>query len=163
MVEGREEGRRLETVLDFTHSLYYNTHDVWVSHNGVRGRFLPSGGKPKFIPDPDKSAPDYYGCDNGKFLAFDAKSTKEEKKWSLDRRSFHQLERLIWIAKAGGIAWFAIESRPTDILWLVRVASKDNIYSTFKVDFVEGPNVLKAPLKPENYYDWLPEARKWYG
>src|SRR3989304_10603234 len=105
----RRAGQSLEDALNFAHSLYLNRGRVGVRHNEIRGRFRSrGGGQAEFTPSPAKGAPDYYGCIDGRMIAFDAKSTGNKKTWMLDGRRVHQYLDLCEIAGAGGGGWWLV-------------------------------------------------------
>ena len=65
-------GQSLEDMLNFAHSLYLNRGEAWVKHNEIRGRFRSRrDGRAEFTPSPAKGAPDYYGCVDGRMIAFE--------------------------------------------------------------------------------------------
>jgi len=163
-------GQSLEDLLDFAHSLYWNRERVWVRHNEIRGRFRSrGGGQAEFTPSPAKGAPDYYGCIDGRMIAFDAKSTGNKKTWMLDGRRVHQYLDLCEIAVAGGVCWFAVEYRLSQTLYLLRVnlPFADTAFGAIvpKLDFsrdVQPSNVITVAYQ-EGYYDWLSVVRaNWF-
>ena len=159
-------GQSLEDALNFAHSLYANRGQVWVRHNEIRGRFRSrGGGQAEFTPSPAKGAPDYYGCVDGRMVAFDAKSTGNKKTWMLDGRRVHQYHDLLEIARAGGVCWFAVEHRPSQILYLARVRPPfpDTAFMQRvpKLDFTRDvlpPDVISVAYQ-EGFYDWLSVIR----
>jgi len=163
-------GQSLEDLLDFAHLLYLNRGEAWVKHNEIRGRFRSrGGGKAEFTPSPAKGAPDYYGCVDGRMIAFDAKSTGNKKTWMLDGRRVHQYLDLCEIAVAGGVCWFAVEHRLSQILYLARVQppfpDTEFMQRVPKLDFsrdVLPSNVITVAYE-EGYYDWLSVVRaNWF-
>ena len=159
-------GQSLEDLLDFAHSLYWNRERVWVRHNEIRGRFRSrGGGQAEFTPSPAKGAPDYYGCIDGRMIAFDAKSTGNKKTWMLDGRRVHQYLDLCEIAVAGGVCWFAVEYRLSQTLYLLRVQppfpETAFMQSVPKLDFLNDklPAHTLVVAYEEGYYDWLKAVR----
>jgi penicillin-binding protein-related factor A (putative recombinase) len=158
-------GQSLEDVLNFAHKLYANRGQTWVRHNEIRGRFRSrGGGQAEFTPSPAKGAPDYYGCVDGRMIAFDAKSHGSDDAWILPTDRLHQFWRLADIAAAGGICWFAIEHRPSQLLYLLRIRAVQSIGDhQFSGDrpqlkFPPPPDVLTVP-DAGGWYDWLSVVR----
>ena len=159
-------GQSLEGLLDFGHALYWNREQAWVRHNGVKGQFRSRrGGKAEFTPSPDKGAPDYYGCVDGRMVAFDAKSHGSDETWILPADRLHQFWRLADIAAAGGISWFAIEHKPSSTLMLLRIRTADQfmdkgmlIPRSPRLKFPPPPDVLAVP-DAGGWYDWLSVVR----
>ena len=153
-------GKPLEAMLNFAHELYLNRQpDVRVEHNGTRGTFKSRGGKGVFVPDVSKSAPDYYGCIGGQFVAFDAKTTQNKKRWSLHRKSAHQYQSLLDWSKAGAICWFAVEFRLTQTLYLFRVDHRhEPAMPTLKLPPAVDLRIITCSMS-DGWYDWLPMVR----
>ncbi len=148
-------------MLDFAHVRYLNLHaDVRVEHNGTRGVFRSGrGGKANFVPHPNKSAPDYYGCIDGRMIAYDAKSTRNKRTWRLDKRSQHQWHKLFNWARVGALTWFAVEHRLEDQLYLVPVTWESFDPSRPpRLRFEEPGDALVVPFN-EGWYDWLDPVR----
>jgi recombination protein U len=157
-------GSGLEALLNLAHQLYRARELAWIEHNHVAGiwRGRGAGRKPVFTPVSRQSAPDYYGCFRGRFLAFDAKEIRGRSAWRLDKRYAHQLERLQAIAAARGVAWFAVERIGSGQLWLLRIWPG---CEWPVIDFAEAPNadMLKIARNEDGYYDWLPLVRSaWF-
>jgi penicillin-binding protein-related factor A (putative recombinase) len=150
-------GRSLEKILEHSHLQYWISDRVWIHHNRIAGMWR---GKGRFVPAPDKSAPDFYGCDRGRFLAFDAKEVKKEgaKRWLLDKRFLHQSARLRDLAAAGALAFFAVEHTAAGRLYLLRMYPDSPRPA---VDF--GPPLDDALIvvrkNDDDWYDWLPAVR----
>jgi recombination protein U len=155
--EAQRVGSSLEDLLTFTHRLYWNRHQVWVEHNGISGAFHINRGRRVFTPQSRRSAPDYYGCIDGKFIAFDAKTTKNKTRWRLHADYGHQFERLMRIHEAGGVGFFAVEQRVAGRLWLLRVVDGMS-WPVLVFDDDSTPSVTPTV---EQLYDWLPEVQKW--
>ena len=165
MTSQADRGRSLEKTLNHTHQLYWDRHRVWVRHNRIAGmwRGRGPGRKARFTPAPDKTAPDFYGCDRGRFLAFDSKEVKKEgsRRWLLDKRFLHQAERLRFLAAAGALAWFAVEHTSAGKLYLLRMYPDSPRPA---VDF--GPPLDDALLvvrkNEDGWYDWLQAVRTFW-
>lgn len=160
-VSKAHRGMGLEAMLNFGHQLYLNRNDdVMVEHNGTRGKFIGQArGKPKFVPHGSKSAPDYYGCIDGRFIAFDAKTTRNKTRWNLDLRSEHQHLKLLDWSAAGAVCWFAVEFKLTDTLYLFRV---DHRYEPVRPSVKLPPAVdlrIITCAMTAGWYDWLPLVR----
>ena len=159
-ISSAHRGKGLENLLNFAHVNYFNRNtDVLVDHNGTRGHFINYRGRPKFLPHPSKSAPDYYGCIGGQFIAFDAKSTRNKTTWNLHTKSYHQWTKLLQWSRAGALCWFAVEQRLQDVLWLVSVDFKTyNEADPPRIRFDNPGDALAVPLDG-GWYDWLPTYR----
>ncbi|TPE57349.1 Holliday junction resolvase RecU [[Mycoplasma] falconis] len=72
-----------------------------------------------------KSTVDYYGVFNGRFLAFEAKST-EEKNFTLYNIKKHQIEYLDQINFYGGLAF-----------WIIYFSEQNTFYFIWHTDFKE--------------------------
>jgi hypothetical protein len=115
----------------------------------------------RFVPMPDKAAPDFYGCDRGKFLAFEAKECRKPR-WRLDKRFGHQVERLRRLALARATAWFAVEDVPARVLWLLRIWPQSDWPVLDFRSPASSPDLLRLAADPDGLYDWLPAVRtKW--
>jgi penicillin-binding protein-related factor A (putative recombinase) len=150
-------GSALERTLELAHQVYRDRDLVWIRHNRTAGAWR---GK-RFVPMPDKSAPDYYGCLRGRFLAFEAKECRDTR-WLLKTNSAHQLGRLQALAVARAVAWFAVEEVRARELTLVRIWP-DSPRPAFDFRAPLEPDMLRLPLGPEGFYDWLPLVRSaWF-
>lgn len=159
-IDAQRVGASLEDLLTFTHILYWNRHHVWVDHNGIAGEFHMRKGRRVFHPVSRQAAPDYYGCVDGIFIAFDAKTTKNKTRWRLHKDYAHQFTRLKDIHQAGGVSFFAIEQRVTHTMWLLKVHNRME-WPKLSFDPQESELIPRIPLNDEGLYDWLPEARSW--
>jgi penicillin-binding protein-related factor A (putative recombinase) len=154
MTSTAHRGKSLEDALTRLHRVYWQEHKVLVRHNRVAGAWKGT----HFVPMPDKSAPDFYGCDRGKFYAFEAKQSHEHR-WRLDKRFKHQFTRLQDWALAGAFAWFAVEWAPGETLHLLRVYPTSD-YPVVEFREPSRDDLLKVQLNNAGLYDWLPAVRK---
>ena len=92
-------------MLAFVHAGYWNRQRVWVRHNGIAGvwRIDRRTGQRVFTPISREAAPDYYGCVDGRFVAFDAKTTDHNARWRLDKERAHQYQLMLDLASAGAV------------------------------------------------------------
>ena len=152
-VEAQRVGASLEALLTFTHNLYWNRYQIWIEHNGISGVWRSGRAGKRFTPVSREAAPDYYGCVGGRFVAFDAKSTKNKTRWRLHADYGHQFERLQKIHVAGGVAFFFVECRHHKFSLLLRVTDE---MDWPVVSFSEplGSDVAFVTLNTEGFYDW---------
>ncbi len=149
--------------MNFAHERYLNTmDDARIEHNGTKGMFKSRGrGKPVFVPSPSKSAPDYYGCIGGQFIAFDAKTTRNKKTWRLKTNSVHQYDKLLAWSAAGAHCWFAVEHVETRTLYMVKVHASRTVEDRRpKINFPTPNDLSVLPcVARDGWYDWLPIIR----
>lgn len=118
----RWQGQALEQFLNSQHSKYLNQERAYIFHNGTRGRWIGHGGGAKFVMDPHKSLPDYSGVlQGGRMIFFDAKSTTNERSWTLPRDGYHQSQHLLLLSSLGAICFFLVECRPLERAFLYRI------------------------------------------
>ena len=155
-------GHSLEDVLAFTHAGYWNRQRVWVRHNGIAGvwRIDRRTGQRAFTPISREAAPDYYGCVDGRFVAFDAKTTDHNARWRLDKERAHQYQLMLDLALAGAVCWFAIEQRSQQALHLLRIVPASP-YPIVVFESLGLPDRLEIPWSDRaGGYDWLPLVRE---
>lgn len=157
--EAQRVGASLEALLTFTHGLYWSRHNIWIEHNGISGVFRSSRKGKVFTPVSREAAPDYYGCIQGRFVAFDAKSTKNKTRWRLHADYGHQFERLQNIHKAGGLSFFFVECRVDKIAYLLRV-TEEMQWPTLSFTDPLASGVAFTSLNTEGFYDWYTELPK---
>jgi recombination protein U len=166
----QKTGQAFEDLIELTITLYTNNPDYhfWGKHNHVAGAFHRTGRpRPIFSPLPKPQQPvDYTCCENGTLIAFDAKTTINKTRWTLNTNFIHQYERLQSISRSNAIAFFMIEQRATSHLFLLRIVPSSPFPSiSFSSDpriFGPEPKILVIPQNTEGWYDWLPAIlRKW--
>ena len=107
----KNRGMLLETILNQSNFYYLKNNICLVHKKNLDIKFKSvskSNNKENLVSDGkiiSKSTVDYYGLWNGKFLAFEAKST-EDKTFSLNNIKSHQIEYLDLVTKFDGIAFY---------------------------------------------------------
>jgi len=117
-----DAGKSFEEFLNFIHSYYNNMGRAYIEYTGTRARAVRGrNGEVHFVAG--SSMPDYVGviAPAGKSIVFDAKTTQNKYTWSLDKDQIHQRDNLSRWAARGAIAFFMVERRPTEKLYLLRV------------------------------------------
>lgn len=102
-------GKWLEMVIERSNTVYKNKGVAlvnkiptnWIVHYDKNKRAS------KAIPE-KKGTVDFIGVSQGRSIAFDAKSTKERKRFPLDNVHTHQVEYLIKHQEQGGISFFIV-------------------------------------------------------
>lgn len=158
------EGRAFESLLDWQHRQYEALGLACILYNGTKTRAISTREGLKFIPG--LSLPDYIGCLRlGKCVAFEAKTTSEET-WRLPKKRAHQRDILSSLATLGAVTWFAVESKPRETCFLLRVKPDLNWprdplpgivfreYSGKEWNHPGSP-VLTIARSPGGTYDWL--------
>jgi penicillin-binding protein-related factor A (putative recombinase) len=161
-------GKALELSLEYLHNLYRADGLADIYHERTAGKFVGNG---KFVPDPEKSRPDFTGVispvgtrnyPGGRFIAFDAKSVSgKELRWRLKKDRAHQFEALASLDHFGAIAFFLIENRIRKTLFLLRIRF-DDLGSievptiAFDAPYAES-ELLKIPIESGGLPDYLPE------
>jgi len=160
-VSPANRGMALEAALNFMHEQYAAKGEkVRIRHYGISGKWF---GSKMFVPLPkQEQPPDYHGVIAGRFVAFDAKQTNNARRWTLDNRYLHQLDRLSFWACGGAVCWFAVEATAVNTLFLRRVlpfTTRDSL--SFSFEDLSSPVLLRVMAKG-NLYDWLPiVAENW--
>jgi hypothetical protein len=112
-------GKGLEAVLEVLHSRYESEGRAVLLYTGTRSRAVKRGGQLAFVAGP--SLPDYVGTvAGGMGVAFDAKSSAEAS-WYLPATRVHQYHVLQRLSKLGGLSFFLVECRRSNLVYLVRV------------------------------------------
>jgi len=113
-------GSNFETALDWRHSLYRGQRLAYVHRNGIKGRFVNKG---VFVPDTEKSPPDYVAVirDPHAVCFFDAKTTENKTRWTLPEKQRHQFHMMQDLAEFGAVCFFLIEARAIECFFLLRV------------------------------------------
>lgn len=161
-------GAVFESLMHFTHSTYRNRGQAMIEHNGVRGEWRSRGKAGRFFKAfPKTMQPcDYHGAIDGRFVAFDAKTTGNKTSWSLGKAGAHQLQHIRQLVEVGGaVGWFAVEVRRLQKMLLRRVF-KDTpdgavrfsfgVFDEVQVDY-QGYLIVD---QENGMYDWLPLVRK---
>ena len=113
------EGQTFEELLDWIHKGYLARGRAAIYHNKVAGKFIRQG---QFIPDPALARPDYSGTlAGGISVHFDAKTMADTCGWRLPKESLHQYEELLEQARMGAVAFFLVECRLSETVYLLRV------------------------------------------
>jgi penicillin-binding protein-related factor A (putative recombinase) len=154
-------GKSFEQALEIQHNLYRAAGIADIYHERTAGKFLPGG---KFVPDPDKSRPDFTGviAPGGRMIAFDAKSVSgKAKSWILKKEQEHQYHALLDLDRFGAISFFLVENRLRNELFLLRVRSSYQVFGRvpilyFKLPYAES-ELLRIPIEPGYLPDYLPE------
>lgn len=151
-------GASLEALFNRAHAIYASRGIAIIEHNGTRGRFVRRGSEVAMVPAAGGSAPDYYGCVQGRMVCFDLKRVLTKGGWHLNRKSLHQLHKLQSWARIGqAVSFFAIEEARSSRLWLLRVTGEENPFELPGLRFNVGPGagLLQVEMNPEGWYDWL--------
>ncbi|MCK5558877.1 MAG: Holliday junction resolvase RecU, partial [Candidatus Hydrogenedentes bacterium] len=149
-------GKTLEGLLDLVHDRYWLQHKILVTHYGTSGRYFFKDGKSRFAAFKKARQPvDYHGSIRGRLVVFDAKGTKNKTRWRLDARYQHQVDRLVAWSRSGALAWFAVEQRVANRLWLLRV-HPDMLWATIDFSDPVSSDLLIVNPSPEGLYEWLP-------
>lgn len=157
-------GKALEEALEFRHNLYRAEGIADIYHERTAGKFVSGG---KFVPDPEKSRPDFTGVISpaGRMIAFDAKSVSgkppRSKSWILKKERNHQYEALLELDRFGAIAFFLVENRVRNELFLLRIRHAYQVFGAvpvlyFKLPYAES-ELLRIPVKSGELPDYLPE------
>lgn len=172
-VAGRQalaHGNALEHRLWFQCEVYKSRGLAKIEKMGTRARAIRVLGKTHFIAQ--RSPPDFLGCliEPHRMLVFDAKSTESDRSWRLHADMHHQAEQLAGWAQAGAITFFAVESRPLEALFLVRVkpraAEEREDWDVVRMDFTKKlghgqfTSRLRVPADMMGLYDFLPAILK---
>lgn len=157
-------GKALEEALEFQHNLYRADGLANIYHERTAGKFV---GRGKFVPDPEKSRPDFTGVisPGGRMIAFDAKSVSGEKRskksWIIKRDRMHQYEALLDLDRFGAISFFLVENRIQKTLFLLRIRSSYQSFGEIPILYFALPyaesELLKIPVKSGDLPDYLPE------
>lgn len=149
-------GKAFEDALQYQHNIYRGEGLAEIWHERTAGKFVSGG---KFVPDPQKSRPDFMGIlsPHGRAIAFDAKSVSGEKKqWKLKKERIHQFHDLREISRFGAITFFMIEDRARQILYLRRIRFDDPTWGIpfiiFELPYAEA-ELLRFPIRK----GYLPE------
>jgi len=156
-------GKALEEALEFRHNLYRADGLADIYHERTAGKFVSGG---KFVPDPEKSRPDFTGVisPTGRMIAFDAKSFSgkppSSKSWILKKERLHQYEALLELDRFGAIAFFLVENRVRNELFLLRIRSAYQVFGEipilyFRLPYAES-ELLKIPVESGDLPDYLP-------
>jgi penicillin-binding protein-related factor A (putative recombinase) len=165
------QGRNFEDVLEWVHHEYLLKNRAAIYHNHVAGRFVAKG---VFVPDPGKARPDYSGTlAGGISVHFDAKTLGDMVGWRLSADRLHQYEMLLDQAKMGAIAFFLVECRPMQAVFLLRVHpsipvvdDRPEIFFDSRTPAVNGPDCRPGipafclEVGAGGSYDWL-SAVEW--
>jgi len=119
--ESQAYGRNFELLMEEQHAIYRKRDRAVIYHNKVSGRFVAKG---VFIPDPGGSRPDYSGTIAPGFsVHFDVKTMEraDARGWRLTRDRIHQYVDLLDQARMGALAFFLVECRPMQAVFLLRV------------------------------------------
>jgi len=118
----QEIGSSFEGLVSAQHVEYGMLGKAIAHHNRTVGRFVPGG---KFVPDPDGSLPDFTVIlkDRPAIIFMDAKSTGNEKRWTLSNRRCHQFEFMLKYSTQVGYCHglFLVECRPRATFYLLKV------------------------------------------
>jgi hypothetical protein len=113
------EGAVFEELLEWIHKGYLTRGRAAIYHNKIAGNFIGYG---RFVPDPNLARPDFSGTlREGRAVHFDAKTMQDAVGWRLPKESQHQYDRLLEQAKMGAVAFFLIECRSAETVYLLRV------------------------------------------
>lgn len=104
MINYANRGKALQMLINSTNAVYKQkgwalVDEVPTPSKNIKGRIIYER----------KSTVDYYGISQGRGIAFDAKSTKETKRFDLKNVHDHQVQYLDHFLKQGGIAFLLIE------------------------------------------------------
>ncbi len=148
-------GRAFEEALDWIHNRYKASGRAIIFRTKVAGRWI---GKDKFVAV--KSLPDFMGIlpPGGRFFAFDAKSTGNLNKWKLRSRAVHQYRDLCDFDRFGAIAFFLIEAREKEALFVLPVRSEPIVrdHRPFLIfDLYEEFQAVRIPIEPGRVPDYL--------
>ncbi|WP_307894040.1 Holliday junction resolvase RecU [Bacillus swezeyi] len=104
MINYANRGKALQMLINNTNAVYKQkgwalVDEVPTPSKNIKGRIIYER----------KSTVDYYGISQGRGIAFDAKSTKETKRFDLKNVHDHQVKYLDHFLKQGGIAFLLIE------------------------------------------------------
>lgn len=161
-------GKALEEALEFRHNLYRAEGIADIYHERTAGKFVSGG---KFVPDPEKSRPDFTGVISpaGRMIAFDAKTVSgktnrkvsgKAKSWILKRERLHQYEALLELDRFGAIAFFLVENRVRNELFLLRIRHAYQVFGEIPILYFGMPyaesELLKIPVEPGDLPDYLP-------
>lgn len=123
----RVHGDAFEELLNLQHGQYHGRGSAEIFRNEIAGawKFNKRESKRVFIPLP-RSRPDYAGVITAAPWAipvhFDAKTTKNLTRWTLNRDSMHQYEMLHNLAGKNALCFFLIEFRELNKFVILRVA-----------------------------------------
>lgn len=152
-------GKSFETYLDFLHGEYRKRGLAHIEYTGTRSRAVKTkGGMIKFISSP--SMPDYVGVlAGGRAIVFDAKTTQNKYTWSLHRDRIHQRDTLSRWSEFGAVAFFMVERRPANSLYLLRIPPDqfDPVHPPPKITWSKvHEDVLIVEADNIGNYDYLP-------
>lgn len=124
IINGQNRGMLLETIINQTNSFYMQNKICLVHKKNLDIKFKGvSVQNKKLITKSariiNKSTVDYYGIWDGKFLAFEAKST-ENKNFSLSNIKKHQIEYLSLIEAFKGTAFWIIYFKLQNVFIMIR-------------------------------------------
>jgi recombination protein U len=101
-----------------------------------------------------KGLPDYLGClQDGRFVAFDAKATKNKTRWRVktggarSRGAEHQWDFLRKVHALGGIAFFLVHAYTLEQVFLAVLP--------FPLAPLSFDNMMEVPQDENGWYDWL--------
>ena len=130
----KNRGMMLESLINKTIKIYkknnigvFHKKEISISFSKIKeknGKLNIVNGQIK-----NKSTTDYYGIYNGKFYAFEAKSTKLNS-LPLKNIKNHQLNYLKEIQKHGGKAFFIIGYQKFDEFFLIEIQTIINLKNT---------------------------------
>ena len=152
-------GASLEALFNQAHALYASKGIAIIEHNGTRGRFIRRGSEVAMVPTAGGSAPDYYGCIQGRMVCFDLKRVLTKSGWHLNRKSLHQLHKLQSWARIGqAVSFFAIEEARSSRLWFLRVTGEENPFELpgLRFNVEPRPGLLQVSMNQEGWFDYLP-------
>lgn len=159
-------GKSFEEFLNFLHDYYEKMGRVHIEYAGTRSRAVKTKrGDLRFVAG--YSLPDYVGtiAPSGRAIVFDAKTTKNKYTWSLHKDRVHQRDTLSKWSKMGAIAFFMVERRPVEKLYLLRVQPDkfDPVHPPPKITWshyrgwTNKPNALLLKVEADKMgtYDYL--------
>lgn len=166
-------GKAFEDYLDFIHN-WYNSHNrAFIEYTGTRSRAITDrDGQVRFVAA--KSMPDYVGviAPMGRAIVFDAKTTQNKYSWQLKKDKVHQRDTLSRWAARGAIAFFLIERRPQNKLYLLRVEPNQFYpadpppkikWSDYRGRLnADGADVLKVEAEHMTNHDYLAAVCKFW-
>jgi len=113
-----------------------------------------------------QSTTDYNGVYNGKYLDFEAKSTKNKTSFPLTNISSHQIEHLENVILHGGIAFFLIQFVNLDKVFMIDASVVINFYKNGERKsipinyFIENECEVKTGINPR--IDYINKLNKNY-
>lgn len=114
-----------------------------------------------------QSTTDYNGVYNGKYIDFEAKSTRKKTSFPLANISYHQIEHLKQVIKHKGIAFFIIEFSTLDEVYFLDAKYVINFYENGARKSIPYSAVKECGKRIKKAYaprlDYLPVIKEIYG